>query len=222
MTTTIELIDHDLPNDAPLDARVLVHNSNPSRQAAAYRVLKHQVMGRENARVIAVSGPTQGCAKTSVALNLALAFAEGGSQSVLLIDANIRHPEIASILRFVPPSCFLEDCLAHTKAPNAPWTVVDIKELSIHVAAVQDKPTTPRQLASAPFKRALDSIRSTEYDRIIIDCPPVLGYADVNLIQDAVDAVILATRGKQTTERELKEAVEQLSSEKIMGSVLVE
>jgi Mrp family chromosome partitioning ATPase len=68
----------------------------------------------------------------------------------------------------------------------------------------------------------MDRLRLGGYDHIVIDSPSVLGSADVNLIQDASDGVVLALRGRTSTARDLRLAVDQLSPSKILGSVLLE
>ena len=55
-----------------------------------------------------------------------------------------------------------------------------------------------------------------------VDAPPVLGSADVNLMADAADTVILALRARRSTTRDLRRAVEQIGSSKIAGTVLVQ
>ncbi|MEZ4366436.1 MAG: hypothetical protein R2939_09135 [Kofleriaceae bacterium] len=69
-----------------------------------------------------------------------------------------------------------------------------------------------RPLLDAPaFAIAMDRLRLAGYDHIVVDTPPVLGGAEVNLIQDAVDGVVLALRARTSTARDLRRAVEQLS-----------
>ena len=60
------------------------------------------------------------------------------------------------------------------------------------------------------------------YEHIVVDAPPVLGSADVNLMADAADAVILTLRARRSTTRDLRRAIEQLGAAKIAGTVLVQ
>jgi Mrp family chromosome partitioning ATPase len=54
----------------------------------------------------------------------------------------------------------------------------------------------------------------------VIDAPPVLGSADVNLMADAADAVVLAVRAKRTTTRQVRKAIDQVGPSKVIGTVL--
>ena len=60
------------------------------------------------------------------------------------------------------------------------------------------------------------------YDHIVVDAPPVLGSADVNLMADSADGVVLALRARRSTTRDLRRAIDQIGQSKIAGTVLVE
>lgn len=218
----IELVEHDLPEDAPIDSRLVLISSPDSPQAAAFRVLRHHVLERGYPQVIAVSGPFQGCGKTTTAVNLALALAECGRAKVLLVDGNLRVPKLAALLRFVPPWCFAEQLQQHREQPFLPWGFVHLPQLHLHVAAINPRGESEHRLDAPAFAIAMDRLRLAGYEHIVIDCPSVLGSADVNLIQDAADGVLLCARTKKATIRDIREAVDQLSPTKIIGSALIE
>lgn len=218
----VDVVRHDLPEDSALDPRLTLVATPDSEQAAAYRVLRHHLLERGRPQVVAVSSPKSGDGATTLAVNLALALAECNRARVLLVDGNLRNPQIATVFRFVPPWCFAEQLAAHREQPLLPWGVVDIPSQTIHVAAINPR-REPGNLLDAPaFAIAMERLRMADYDHIVIDCPSVLSGADTNLIQDAADGVILATRRKRTRARDLRRAVEQLSPTKILGMTLIE
>lgn len=218
----IELVEHELPTDAPLDARLVLAIDPDSVHAAAFRVLRHHVLERGHPQVIAVSGPRQGCGKTTTAVNLAMALAECGRAQVLLVDGNLRSPRLAALMRFVPPWCFAEQLQQHREQPFLPWGFVHLPKLYLHVAAINPRSDARHRLDAPAFAIAMDRLRLANYQHIVIDCPSVLGSADVNLIQDAADGVLLCARTKKATVRDIREAVEQLSPTKIIGTTLLE
>src|SRR5262249_29565807 len=160
--------------------------------------------------------------KTTTAINVALALSECGRAKVLLAETHLRHPQLASVLRFSPPWCFAEQLAAHRHQPLLPWGLIDIPQLWLHVAAVNPKIEQDQLLDAPAFAIAMERLRLGGYDHIVIDAPPVLGSADVNLMQDAADAVLLVVRGKSSRARDLNRAVDQLSPTKIVGTVLLE
>lgn len=218
----INLTQHNLPEDTKLDPRLILVENPDSEHAARFRILRHHLMDHGRPQVIVVSSAEPSEGKTTCAVNLALALAECGRARVLLVEASIRKPQLAAIFRFVPPWCFAEQLSAHRHQPLLPWGVVDMPDLWLHIAAVNPR-IEQNQLLDAPaFAIAMERLRSADYDHIVIDAPAVLGSAEVNLIQDAADGVLLTVLSRYTTARKLRRAVEQLSPTKIIGTVLLE
>jgi Mrp family chromosome partitioning ATPase len=218
----IGLTQHHLPEDAEPDARLVLVTDPDSERAAAYRVLRHHLLEAGRPQVVVVSSPRAGDGKTTAAVNLALALAECGRAKVLLVETHVRRPQLASLFRFVPPWCFAEQLAAYRHQPMLPWGFVDIPQLWLHVAAINPRIEQSQLLDAPAFAIAMERLRLGGYDHIVIDAPPVVGSADVNLIQDAADGTLLVTRGGRTTARELRGAIEQLSPANIIGTILLE
>ena len=217
----IGLTQHSLPEET-LDPRLVLVREPDSARAANFRVLRHHLLEAGRPQVVVVSSPRPGDGKTTTAINLALALSECGRAKVLLVEAHLRRPQLASIFRFVPPWCFAEQLEAHRHQPMLPWGMVDIPQLWLHVAAVNPR-IEQRQLLDAPaFAIAMERLRLGGYDHIVIDAPPVIGSADVNLIQDAADGVLLALKAQRTTARELRSTIDQLTPARVLGTVLLE
>jgi len=68
----------------------------------------------------------------------------------------------------------------------------------------------------------MERLRIAGYDHIVVDAPPVLGSADVNLMTDAADSVVFAQRARRSNTRDLRRALEQLGTEKFAGTVLLQ
>lgn len=217
----IGLTQHSLPEET-LDPRLVLVREPDSPRAANFRVLRHHLLEAGRPQVVVVSSPRTGDGKTTTAINLALALAECGRAKVLLVEAHLRRPQLASIFRFVPPWCFAEQLEAHRHQPMLPWGMVDIPQLWLHVAAVNPR-IEQRQLLDAPaFAIAMERLRLGGYDHIVIDAPPVIGSADVNLIQDAADGVLLSLKARRTTARDLRSTIDQLTPARVLGAVLLE
>ena len=77
----------------------------------------------------------------------------------LLVDANLRNPKIASILRFVPPWCFSEQLDQHRNQPFLPWSFVEIAAMGLHVAAINPRNKNPQRLDAPAFAIAMDRLR---------------------------------------------------------------
>jgi Mrp family chromosome partitioning ATPase len=218
----IGLTQHTLPADEMPDPRLSLVIDPDSERAAAFRVLRHHLLEHGHPQVVIVSSAQAGDGKTTVAANLALALAECGRAKVLLAETHVRRPQLASVFRCVPPWCFAEQLAAHRHQPMLPWSLVDIPQLFLHVAAINPRIEKTQLLDAPAFAIAMERLRIAGYEHIIIDAPPVLGSADVNLMADAADAVVFAVRAQVTTTRDLRQAIDQIGSKKLAGTVLVE
>jgi len=76
-------------------------------------------------------------------------------------------------------------------------------------------------ILSKCLKDLIENLR-LNFDRIIVDSPPLLGIADSLLISKVVDGVIFVIRADQTTQRDVATASEILhqSSTPVYGFVL--
>ena len=217
----IGLTQHHLP-EGPPDPRLALVVDPDSERSAAFRVLRHHLLEVGRPQCVVVSSPQAGEGKTTTALNLALALAECGRAKVLLVETNLRRPQLAEIFKLTPPWCFAEQLAAHRHQPMMPWSLIEIPQLWLHVGAINPRIEKTQLLDGPAFAIAMERLRLGGYDHIVIDAPPVLGSADVNLMTDAADAVVFAVRARRSNTRDLRRAVEQLGDPKFAGVVLVQ
>jgi Mrp family chromosome partitioning ATPase len=218
----IGLTQHSLPPDERYDPRLALLIDPDSERSAAFRVLRHHLLELARPQVIIVSSPRAGDGKTTTALNLALALAECGRAKVLLAETHVRRPQLASIVKLVPPWCFAEQLAAHRHQPMLPWSLVEIPQLWLHVAAINPRIEKTQLLDAPAFAIAMERLRLGGYDHIVIDAPPVLGSADVNLMADSADAVVFALRARKSNTRDVRGAIDQIGANKVAGTVIVE
>jgi Mrp family chromosome partitioning ATPase len=172
--------------------------------------------------VVAVSSAEPGDGKTTCAANLALALAEGGRARVLLIEANLRSPQLAPLFGVVPSACFARQLDHHRLHPEAPWSVVDLHPSSLHLAALKPGDESRPPLDGAAFALAIQMLRQAGYDYVVLDAPPVLGSGDIHAIEDAADGVLLVARAGRSSSRALRRAVDEVSPAKLLGVGLLE
>jgi Mrp family chromosome partitioning ATPase len=217
----IDLTQHHLPDDN-LDPRLALVLDPDSEQSASFRVLRHHLLEIGRPQVVIVSSPQAGDGKTTTAVNLALALAECGRARTLLVETHVRRPQLTEIFKFVPPWCFAEQLAAHRHQPTMPWSLIDIPQLWLHVAAINPRIAQTQLLDGPAFAIAMERLRLAGYDHIVVDAPPVLGSADVNLMADASDSVVFALRSRRSTTRDLRRALDQLGGQKVAGTVLLQ
>jgi chromosome partitioning protein len=144
-------------------------------------------------RIIAIANQKGGVGKTTTAVNLGAALAEAGLR-VLVVDLDPQGNASTGLginPRDVGASIY--DVLMHdTPALDAvePTSLKNLfvipATLDLAGAEIELVPAFSRELK---LKRALESVR-TEYDVVLIDCPPSLGLLTVNGLAAADDVIV--------------------------------
>jgi Mrp family chromosome partitioning ATPase len=218
--TQVWVATHKVPDDP--DERLILLRAPDSERAASFRVMRHRLQEHGDPRIIAVTSAREREGKTTCAVNLSLALGECGRARVLLIEANLRTPSLAPLFGFMPPECFSAQLTRHKETPEDAWSVVEVYSPSLHVLAVKPEMEARPLLDGPALRIAIDMLAHAGYDYIVIDTPPVLGAADVNLVEDSVDGVLFVAQARTTPARTLRQAVEQLSPGKLIGVTLLD
>lgn len=188
----------------------------------AYKLLRANIMFSFSdegvGHVIGITSSLQSEGKSSTACNTAYVLAESGAK-VLLMDADLRRPSIASKLGLA-------------KTPGLTNLLVargDYKELLQHHSAVPgmdvltsgDIPPNPSELLSSNRMAKLMKELTQHYDYVIVDLPPVNVVSDAIAMSKVLDGVIMVVRSGVSEQRMLAEALRQLKlvNVRIMGFV---
>jgi len=202
----------------------LVALEKESLAAEQYKILREQVKRlriQTEARSIAITSPMKGDGKTSVVANLAVATALDSEKQVLIIDADLRYPELHRYFG-VPSSPGLADYLRSNSKDDLAKYIQNgfLSNLRIMPAG---KPETlsSELLARSKTRDLMEEIYSMFPGyQIIIDAPPILSTSDPLVLANTVDIIIMVVRAGKTPRKYFLEAVESLNSEKLKGIVL--
>lgn len=169
-------------------------------------------------RVVAVCSPGQGDGKTFVASNLASALAISNREPTLLVDANLRAPALHTI--FGKP---LENGLAEVLEGNPinahPLTCGVQCDLQVLTAGCPKRHGAVL-LGSTRFREMIDKLTYQGVKpRIILDTPALNGGADVDVLLDCVDGVVLVVRRGHTTIADVLRSLRRIPPEKVLGVV---
>lgn len=167
---------------------------------------------------ILVTSPNPGEGKTTLSVNLASAMLFGHNR-VLLIDADLRRPHIHQM--FEAP---LEPGLSNylTGTAEAIEVVKETPVQNLYIIPAGPKPPHPIQLLSSLAFRSLVEELQQEFSHIVIDTPPIIGFADARVIARMVDGVLLVIKHHQTSRDAGKLAIQLLNQAygNILGVVL--
>ena len=159
--------------------------------AEEFRVIRTQVLfGNPNLphKLIAITSPTPGDGKTSLAVNLAISIAKAGRR-VLLIDGDLRKPDVHRVFNLSDNPGFAE-LIQNSHEPGAVIKKSEIEGLEILPAGTPL--TRPSELLSRPEVARLLVALGDLYDHIVLDTAPLLPVSDTHVLAGMVDAVIVS------------------------------
>ncbi len=165
---------------------------------------------------VVITSAVEGEGKTVTALNVAAAFAQTGGR-VLLVDGDLRKPRCHEVLGIANHSG-LSDVLTGQKQledvihqPTAGF---------FFLSAGSDCPNPAALLGSATMRELLARL-CEQYDRVVVDAPPVMPVSDAATLSTMADGVLMIV-GAPTPKRVVRQACAKLHyvGAKIFGVVL--
>jgi len=194
-----------------------------SEYADAFKILSTQVIQRMEEHQWSSIGITSvglDEGKTTTAINLGISIAREIEYTVLLVDVNLREPEIHKYFGFQ----------THLGLSDYLQGDIDLADVLIKPAEVDHLVILPggtpvlnstELLGSPKMSSLVDEVQKRYPKRIVIcDLPPVLKTADALSIMPNIDCSLLVVEDDVTKESELKEAIDLMSSTNIIGTVL--
>jgi polysaccharide biosynthesis transport protein len=160
-------------------------------------------------RSLAVCSAMAGDGKSKIALHLASAAAQAG-QRVLLVDANLRCPQLHLWLD-LPNHRGLCDLLNHKLSPDVFIERSHQTENLFVLTAGQPLPESPKQLGSPGMQHLVDELQSN-FDLVIYDTPNLLSFMDASFIATHTDGILLVVGIKQTKKSAVMQAISQLNT----------
>jgi capsular exopolysaccharide synthesis family protein len=185
-------------NGEPQRVELIVHEEPASAISEASRGLRTNVSFMSPDKpfktvLVTSAGPSEG--KTTVACCLAVAMAQAG-QKVLLIDCDLRRPRLHRVF-------------AKTNDRGVTSTLIDRGGLSAAIRETEVPglsllpsgpacPSPAESLQSNAFATLLEQLAG-DFDRVVIDSPPIGPVTDAVILSTLVDASIMVIRAMSTT-----------------------
>ncbi|MES9993372.1 MAG: CpsD/CapB family tyrosine-protein kinase [Candidatus Thiodiazotropha sp.] len=188
----------------------------------AYKVLRTRILQymRENkCSSLAITSPTSGNGKTINAINLSISLSKDVNQTVLLVDFDLRNPNIGKYLttQTLPG---LSDYLDGNKTISEILFNPNIERL---VVLPGNKPYTnsSEMLSSPKIQDLVHELKNYYKSRIVIfDLPPVLPCDDALAFLPYVDSFMLVVEDKKNKKEEIVRAHQLLDQDKFIGTVI--
>jgi receptor protein-tyrosine kinase len=208
----------DEPEFKPGPQLVFAHDPyNP--RSEKIRALRTELLMVANAQAmtLAVVGSGREEGRSLLAAELALAFAQM-KRRTLLVDADMRNPT-QHILFQTSNANGLAEIIEGTQ-PGVLYRIEGFPTMALLTAGTV--PTNPLELLSDPrFSRLVNSWRQ-QYEYILIDTPPISDYADALTVATLAQRVMVVSRSKATTFKDLKETLRRiaLTQSQVLGAVI--
>jgi succinoglycan biosynthesis transport protein ExoP len=189
----------------------------------AIRTLRNSILLADfdrRLRSLLVTSASPGEGKSTIAAHLAVSHAEQGHKT-LLIDGDLRRPSVHR--RFDVPSSL---GLSNVLVAELPW-----QDAVIKLPNLPDLDVLP---AGPPSRRAADLVgrglqqlleeAGFQYDLVILDAPPLLGFAEPLQMATVVDGVVVVTRAGETNRKAVASVISTLNRLRasVVGVVLNE
>ena len=168
-------------------------------------ILLSHIDSRLQSLLVTSASPKEG--KTTTAVHLAVAHAEQHHKT-LLIDCDLRRP---SIHRYFDLKN--EAGITNVISDGTPWQQVLVR--SVGMPDLDILPSGPASRRAADLVgRPISQIiveAAKEYDLVVIDAPPMLGFAESLQLATLVDGVIVVTHAGETSRNALSSVLSALS-----------
>lgn len=201
--------------------QLVMQSDSMSPRAEAYRRLRTnldylRVEGQ--LRSVVITSAVSGEGKSTTAINLALAMAEGGTR-VLLVDADLRRPSIARFSGLEGAAGLTSVLLGDARAEDVvqPWAMP-----TLHVMTSGGVPPNPSQLLSSDAMARLVPELVERYDLVIIDIAPLGPVADPAIVARLTDGALVVVGCRRVRRHQVADALTSLevSGAKCLGVVL--
>jgi exopolysaccharide/PEP-CTERM locus tyrosine autokinase len=206
-----------------IDNPLLVPFADPNSPTAEYyKKLRAHILRktRQNSfeNSLLITSAIAGEGKSLTAMNLALSIASMADCSVVLVDVDLRNPQMHVMLGIKP-----EYGLVHFLRDGVPVEriIQNVGLGHLSIIPVGEPVADPLSLLTSPRMKGLVKELKHRYpDRyVLFDAPPTLPFADMRTLGELVDNIIFVCREGYSTLGQIRQGLETLSDYNLMGVV---
>ncbi len=202
----------NIKTNSVVERDLQAHLHPQSNAAEGFRTIRATIAlthKPEKFRVLSITSTIPSEGKSLVASNLAIVHAQTGLRT-LLVDADLRRPSVHKAYQLHSPvglSAFLMkqtdalDELVHkTEVPN------------LDVVCCGSVPSTPSELiGSTRMLEFLQKVKD-QYDRVILDCPPISAVSDPLIISAMADGVVYVTKFNKIRREHGRKSIQRIQN----------
>jgi protein-tyrosine kinase len=193
-----------------------------TREAEPYKVLRTQILQStldKKLNTLMVTSALPGEGKTLTAINLALTIARAYNQTALLVDCDLKKPSIYRYLGLPGEKGLINYLLDGSSVSDLiMWPCI---EKFTVISGGRSFSESAELLGSPRMAAMLTEMKGRYPDRyVILDVPPILTGADALTFAPLVDSILVVVQSGRTPAEDVRKALDQMPSEKVLGVVL--
>ncbi|MCF8063247.1 MAG: polysaccharide biosynthesis tyrosine autokinase [Deltaproteobacteria bacterium] len=202
--------------------KLVVVTAPESVDSENFKILraKIQLSAREGfpCRTIMVTSTYPGEGKSFVACNLAASIACGIDEHVMLVDCDLRRPQVHQYFGYAP-SRGLSDYLSGRGEIPGLLIKTDIPKLTFMAAGTP--PGNPAELVSSnKMETFIDEVRARYDDRyVILDATPTQFTSESSVLSRHVDGILLVVMAHRSPRKAVQNGMRSLAKESLLGVV---
>jgi Mrp family chromosome partitioning ATPase len=174
-------------------------------------------IGVRRGRAFGVTSAVRGEGKTTIALQLALHAAQSSCQNVCLMELGLTGDDLCVRLRIDAAGEGVVGVLEGSASILRRLRIENFEELVILPAG--KAPASAARVARSPRVGELIAVVREMCDLLVVDLPAVDTHNALPLI-DHLDGVVMVVRAGVTPQRAIRQALDQLDADKVLGMVL--
>ena len=158
-------------------------------------------------KVFAITSAVHGEGKSSISSQLAVSIGRSSGEPVLLIDGDLRAPDVHHIFDIPNDLGFaavLDGRATLDEAIHTSWSE------NLHLLPAGRLKKSPHMLMSVDVLRDLIDELRPRYRYIVIDTPPILSASEALMLAKVADGTVLSTRRNVSRESQVRTAYQRL------------
>ena len=209
-------------DEKAIDPMLIALLSPHSYEAEQFKILRTNILfpvAGDTPRSILLTSTAPEEGKTFAAANLAISIALNVNKHVLLIDADLRNPQMHQRFGFKDVQG-LSNYLLEGRPLSSLLLKTKVDKLTL--LASGPPPANPSELISSErMANLLSEVQARYSDRlIVIDAPPPRMAAETSVIARQVDGILIVVRYGRTLKKDLADLIESVGKKKILGSLV--
>jgi len=218
--TTLKAVSYNFKHSATLIAPLIVSDETQRVFNDQYRILftrLEDLFIKKQHKIFAITSAVKAEGKTITSVNLTSVMSVAFAKKTLLIEADLRRPSFRSFFNWNKDIPGLRDILTSGVKPADAIMKLDDSMLHIIHAGIDTPSMDP--INASPMDELLKELRN-QFEYIIVDCPPIIPSADINILSRLVDGMLIVVRAGETSRDNVLKATKIVNEKNIIGIVL--